>query len=108
MLHFNSCREHGDASLFQYFSVCSGCVTDVAGSEGFILKFMFGKTLRRSSRSVMVRNNLDCREICEVAAVVKYRQAAESMHWSLAGGSGFLFTSVLEGEDKGELAFTPT
>ena len=55
----------------------------------------------------MIRNNLDCREFCAVAAVVEYQQAAESMQWSLVEGSGFLFPSVLEGREKGGLALTP-
>ena len=55
----------------------------------------------------MIRNNLDCREFCAVAAVVEYQQAAESMQWSLAEGSRFPFPSVLEGGRKGELALMP-
>ena len=39
--------------------------------------------------------------------MVEYQQAAESMQWSLADGSGFLFPSGLEGGEKGELAPTP-
>ena len=46
-------------------------------------------------------NNLDCRELCAVAAVVAYRQAVESLQWSGAEGSGFLFPSVLESGGKG-------
>ena len=63
--------------------------------------------MRSSSQEVVARKNLDCREICAVAAVVEHQQAAESMQWSLAEGSGFLFPSVLEGGEKGELALTP-
>ena len=54
----------------------------------------------------MVKKNLDCREIFAVAAMVEYQQAAESMQWSLAEGSGFLFPSILDGGEK-ELALTP-
>ena len=56
---------------------------------------------------MVVRKNLDCREICAVAAVVEYQQAAESMKWVLAEGSRLPFPSVLEGGKKGELALTP-
>ena len=73
----------------------------MSGGEGFIFNFLFGKTLRNSFHAVVVKKNLDCREICAVAAMVEYQQAAESMHWSLAKGSGFLFPSVLEGGRKG-------
>ena len=38
--------------------------------------------------------------------MVEYRQASESMQWSLAKGSGFLFPSILKGGEKGEMAFT--
>ena len=55
---------------------------------------------------VVVKKNLDFREICAVAAMVEYQQAAESMQWSLARGSGFLFPSVLEGGEKGYVALT--
>ena len=55
---------------------------------------------------MVVKKNLDRREICAVAAMVEYQQAAESMQWSLAKGSGFLFPSVLEGEEKGDVAPT--
>ena len=55
----------------------------------------------------MVRESLDCRDSFAVAAMVEYQQAAESMQWSLADGSGFLFPSGLEGGEKGELAPTP-
>ena len=42
------------------------------------------------------------REICAVAAMIENRQAAASTQWALAGGSGFLFSSVLEiGYKKG-------
>ncbi|CAN0075198.1 unnamed protein product, partial [Laminaria digitata] len=78
-------------------------VLQMSEGEGFIFNFLFGKTLR----TVVVRRNLDCREISAVAAMVEYQQAAESLQWSLAGGSGFLFPSVLESREKGELALTP-
>ena len=54
----------------------------------------------------VVKKNLDCREICAVAVMVEYQQAAESMQWSLAKGSGLLFPSVLEGGEKGGVALT--
>ena len=72
----------------------------MSGGEGLIFNFLFGKTLRNSSDAVVVKN-LDFREICAVAAMVEYQQAVESMQWSLAKGSGFLFPSVLEGGEKG-------
>ena len=55
----------------------------------------------------VVKKNLDCREICAVAVMVEYQQAAESMQWSLAEGSTSLLPSVLEGGEKGELALMP-
>ena len=36
-----------------------------------------------------------------------YRQAADSVQWSLAEGTGLLFPSVLEGGEMGELSLTP-
>ncbi|CAM9635092.1 unnamed protein product [Laminaria digitata] len=82
-------------------------VLQMSEGEGFISNFLFGKTLRSSSQAVIVRRNLDCREICAVAAMVEYQQAAESLQWSLAEGSGFLFPSVVESGEKGDLALTP-
>ena len=38
--------------------------------------------------------------------MVEYQQAAEPMQWSLAEGSGFLFPSILEGGEKGDVALT--
>ena len=78
----------------------------MTGGEGFTFRFLFGKTLRSASQAAVVRKNVVFREICAGAAVVDYRQAAEYMQWTLAEGSGFLFTSVLEGGEKGELALT--
>ena len=69
-----------------------------------MFNFMFGKTLRNSSQVVVVKKNLDCREICTVAAKVEYQLAVESMQWS--AGSRFLFPSVLEGGEKGDVAPT--
>ena len=66
-------------------------VLQMTEGEGFIFNFLFWKTLRSSSQAVAVINNLDCYEIRAVAAMDEYRQAAESMHWSLTEGSGFLF-----------------
>ena len=51
-------------------------VLQMSEGEGFIFNFLFGKTLRSSSQAVVVRRNLDCREICAVAAMVEYQQAA--------------------------------
>lgn len=82
-------------------------VMQMRDGEGFILNFLFGKTLRSSSQAVVVRKNLDCREICAVAAMLAYKQAAASMQWSLGDGVGFLFPTVLEDGTKGELALTP-
>ncbi|CAN0147179.1 unnamed protein product, partial [Laminaria digitata] len=78
-------------------------VLQMSEGEGFIFNFLFGKTIRTSSQAVVVRRNLDCREICAVAAMVEYQQATESLHW----GQGFLFPSVLESGEKGDLALTP-
>ena len=44
-------------------------VLQMAGGEGFTFKFLFGMTLRSSSQAMVVRKNLDCREICAVAAL---------------------------------------
>ena len=49
----------------------------MSGGEGFIFKSLFGKTLRNSSQAIVVKTNLDCREICAGAAVVEYQQTAE-------------------------------
>ena len=46
-------------------------------------------------------------EICAVAAMIEYRQAAASMQWALEEGPGFLFPSALESGRKGNLALTP-
>ena len=80
-------------------------VLQMSGGEGFIFSFLFGKTMRNSSQAVVVKN-LNCREICAVAAMVEYQQEAESMQWPLAKGSGFLFPSVSEGWKKGDVALT--
>lgn len=114
-MSFNSthtCRKLVQALILTlyYFSICPfvGCVADVADNDGFVFNSMFGKkTLRKSSQAVVVGKNLDCREICAVAGVVDYRQAAESKQWPLAEESGFLFPSVLQGGEKRELALTP-
>ena len=79
----------------------------MSGGEGFIFNFLFGKNLRESSQAVVVSRNTDCREICAVAAMVEYRQAAASMQWTLVEGSGFLFPSVRENGEEGNLALTP-
>ena len=39
--------------------------------------------------------------------MVEYRQAAASMEWALAEGSGFLFPSVRDNGEKGNRALTP-
>ena len=46
-------------------------VLQMAGGEGFTFKFLFGKPFRSFSQAVVVRKNLDCHEICAVAAVVE-------------------------------------
>ena len=81
-------------------------VWQMSGGEGFISNFLFGKTLQNSSHAVVVKKNQDCPEICAVATMVEYQQAAESMQWSVAKGSGLLFPSVLKGEKKGYVALT--
>ena len=52
-------------------------VLQISGGEGFIFNLMFGKMLRNSSQAVVVKKNLDCREICAVAAMVEYQKAAD-------------------------------
>lgn len=42
----------------------------MTGGDGFISSILFGKTLRSTSQAVVGRENLDCREICAVAAGV--------------------------------------
>ena len=42
-------------------------VLQMSGGESFIFNFLFGKTLRNSSHAVVVKKNLDCREICAVS-----------------------------------------
>lgn len=58
-------------------------------------------------KQVVVKKNLDGLEICAVAAVVEYREAAESLQRSLVKGSGFLFPSFLESGEKRGLALMP-
>ena len=82
-------------------------VLQMSRGEGFIFNFLFSKLLRESSQTVVVRRNVECREICAVAAMVECRQAATSMQWALAEDSGFCFPSVLESGDKGKLALAP-
>ena len=81
-------------------------VWQMSGGEGFISNFLFGKTLQNSSHAVVVKKNQDCPEICAVATMVEYQQAAESMQWSLAKGSRFLFPTVLEDREKEDVALT--
>ena len=69
--------------------------------------FPLQKMLRSSSQAVVVRKSLDCRKFCTVAAVVEYRQQAESMRGSLTSRSGFLFPSVIECGNMIYVAFTP-
>ena len=86
----------------------SGGVTGAAygGGRGVHFQLLVRKDVAKLLPSGC-RKNLDCREICAVAAVVEYQKGAESMQWPLAAGSGFLFPSILEGGDKGDLALTP-
>ena len=44
-----------------------------------LISILLGDTLRITCQAVVARNNLDCRKIYAVAAVVEYQQAAESM-----------------------------
>lgn len=66
-------------------------VMQLQGNDGFTLNFLFGKSLRLSSQAVEVLKNLDCRDICAVAGMLAYRQAAAPMKWSLGEGADFLF-----------------
>ena len=61
-------------------------VLEMTGDDPFFFNFLFGKALRKSSLAVVVRKNVDRREVCAVAAAVEYRQAAEFMQWSLSEG----------------------
>ncbi|CAN0175671.1 unnamed protein product, partial [Scytosiphon promiscuus] len=79
----------------------------MTGGEGVSFYFLFGKTLRKASQAVVVNVNEDCRDICSVAAMIKYRHAAASMQWELVAGLGFLFPSVSESGDRGNVAYTP-
>ena len=82
-------------------------VMQMSRGEGFFFNFIFGKNLRESSQAVVARRNTDCREICAVAAMMEYRQATASTQWALAEGLGFLFPSVQENGEKGNLVLTP-
>ena len=62
-------------------------VLQISGGGGFISNLLFDN-LRESSHAVVVRRNASCREICAVVAMIEYRQAALSMQWELAEGSG--------------------
>ena len=97
---------HTMKSGFELSVAVASQVLQMSGGEGFIFNFLFGKTPRNSSQAVVVKKNLDCRETCAVAAMVEYQQAAESMQWSLAKGTGVLFPTVLEGGEKGDVALT--
>ena len=66
-----------------------------------------GTSFRSSSQAIVVRKNLDCRKFWAVATVVEYQQVLESVQWSHAEGSEFLFPRVQEGGERGELAQTP-
>ncbi|CAN0189078.1 unnamed protein product, partial [Laminaria digitata] len=74
---------------FELSAAVASQVLQMSEGEEFIFNFLFGKTLRSSSQAVVVRRNLDCR--CAVAAM----------------GSGFLFPSVVESVERGDLALTP-
>ena len=54
-------------------------VLQMSGGEGLIFNLLFGKPLRESSQAVVVRRTTDCREVCDVAAMVECQQAAASM-----------------------------
>lgn len=83
----------GKHASCRYIAVASHRL-QMTGGWRFTAIFLFGKTLRTSSQAVAVRKDLGGRENCAVAAIVAamvaYRQAAESVQWSLAEGSGFL------------------
>ena len=88
-------------------SVPAACqALQVSRAEGIVFNFLLGKTLRESSQAVVVVRNAGCREICAVAAMIEYRQAAASIQWALADGLGFIFPSVPVSGDKGHLALT--
>ena len=48
-------------------------VLQMSRGEVFIFNFLFSKMLRESSQTVVVRRNVECREICAVAAMVECR-----------------------------------
>ena len=81
---YSACFFHTIKRGFELSVAVALQVLQMAGGEGSTFNFLFGKPLRSSSQAVVVRNNLDSREICAVAAVVEYQQAAESMQLSLA------------------------
>ena len=54
-------------------------VVQISRGEGLIFNILFGKPPRESSQVVVVPRDVDCREICAVAAMIEYRQAAASM-----------------------------
>ena len=56
--------------------------------KGFTFNLPFGNMFRKFFQTVVLKKNLVCREICAVTAIVGYRQAAETVQWSLAEGQG--------------------
>ena len=83
-------------------------VMQLDGGRGYIINFLFGKTLRASEKqAVVISKNTDCREICAVAAIVEYQQAIESMQWDLTSGGGFLFPGVHPDGSKRHTAVAP-
>ena len=66
--------------------VGSNCVAIIAddGRRGVYFQFPLREEVAKSSQAVVVRKSLDYREFCTVAAVVGYRQPAESMQCSHA------------------------
>ena len=53
------------------------------GRRGVHFQFPLREDVAKFLPSIVVRKSVDCRKICTVAAMVEYRQGAESMQWSL-------------------------
>ena len=76
-------------------------VLQMSRGEGFIFNFLFGKTLRESSQAVVVRRNVECRDICAVAAMVEYQQAATSMQRASRRAQASFFRASSRAETRG-------
>ena len=82
----------------RFHGVGSGCVAIDAvdgRGKGPVMNLLFEKILRNSSQSVVVKESLDRRKICAVAAVVGNCQASEPTQQSLTWRSGFMFPDSL-------------